>query len=191
MRENLKNKTIYVVLSDSGSIVSKLLRLFTKAKYNHVSLSVREDLSEMYSFGRRWKYWPFYGGYVKETPYTGVFSVFPKAEIAVLPFAVTDSQYEKIKEYLEEMYAVRRYFTYSWKGIFWAAFHKKCKRKYYYFCSEFVQEILEKFQVVAQGELPEIATPNDFFLQYEKTLSYVGLYRAYTVESAELEKNVS
>ena len=46
---------IYVVLSDSGSVVSKLLRLFTKAKYNHVSLSLREDLSEMYSFGRRWK----------------------------------------------------------------------------------------------------------------------------------------
>ena len=178
---------IYVVLSDSGSVVSKLLRLFTKAKYNHVSLSLREDLSEMYSFGRRWKYWPFFGGFMKESPYKGVFSVFPKAEIAAVAFSVSHTQYEDIKEYVEGMYSVRRYFLYSWIGVFLAAFRKKYKRRRHYFCSEFVQEMLEKFQVIPQGELPDVTTPNDFFLQYRERIVYEGNYRAYTPKGQESE----
>ena len=61
------------------------------------------------------------------------------------------------------------------------------KRRRQYFCSEFVQEMLEKFQVIPQGELPDVTTPNDFFLQYRERIVYEGNYRAYTPKGQESE----
>lgn len=176
-----KTKKIYVVVSDSGSRISKILRWFTKAKYNHVSLALQEDLQEMYSFGRRWKYYAFYGGFVKETPYTGVFGVYPNVEIVVLPFEVTESQYQEIYAHIEKMYGKRKRYKYSWLGLFMLLFHKRVKRKYYYYCSEFVQDVLTRFGVVEEGVFPAVTKPHEFLHIFQGRQTYVGKYRDYTI----------
>ena len=185
---SIKDRGIYIVLSDSGSAISKILRLFTKAKYNHVSISVKEDLSEMYSFGRRWKYYAFYGGFVRETPYTGVFGVFPKAEIAVFPLSVTEMQCEGIKTRLNEMYAQRKKYKYSWLGVFMVPFRKKLNRKRHYYCSEFVRKILLEFGVMKEEEFPAVTTPNDFLHILNGKQTYEGKYRDYMVAPPETER---
>ena len=185
---DIKDKKIYVVLSDSGSMVSKMLRWFTKAKYNHVSLSLKEDLSEMYSFGRRWKYYAFYGGFVKETPYTGAFGIYPKAEIAVFPLPVTESQYEEIQTRLNEMYTQRKKYKYSWLGLFMVLFHKRLRRKRHYYCSEFVREMLVQFGVVNEGAFPNVTIPNDFLHIFGEERIYEGQYRDYTPPFLEKER---
>lgn len=183
LTSNLKQKqrNIYVVVSDSGSRISKILRIFTKAKYNHVSLALREDLQEMYSFGRRWKYYAFYGGFIKETPYTGVFGVYPKADIVVFPFDVTETQYKEISARIEDMYRRKKHYKYSWLGLFMLLFHKKVKRKHYYYCSEFVQEILTQFSVVEEGIFPLVTKPHEFLHIFQGKQTYVGRYRDYAV----------
>ena len=50
-------KNVYVVVSQSGTMPSRVLRKITGAPYNHVSVSLRADLKQMYSFGRRYKYY--------------------------------------------------------------------------------------------------------------------------------------
>ena len=187
---NSEKRNIYVVVSDSGSRISKILRLFTKAKYNHVSISLEEDLSEMYSFGRRWKYYAFYGGFVKETPYTGVFGLFPDAKIVVLPFAVTEAQYDAICLHIKDMYAQRKRYGYSWLGIFAGLFGKKLKRKHHYICSGFVEEVLTKFGVVSEEELACVLAPNDFLHKFGERKIYEGRYRDYAIIPKEEKQAV-
>ena len=65
---NTRNKQLYIVISQTGTLLSRILKALTGAEYNHASISLSEDLEEMYSFGRRYPYNPFWGGFVMESP---------------------------------------------------------------------------------------------------------------------------
>ena len=73
-----KNKTIYIVISQTGSIVSKILKVLTGAAYNHASIALDASLKPMYSFARKYTYSPFWGAYIKETPEKGALRRFVK-----------------------------------------------------------------------------------------------------------------
>lgn len=175
----IHNKTLYVMLSNTGAITSKILHRITKAPYNHVSISLEEDLSVSYSFGRRWKYYPWIGGFVRETPDTGVFGRFPETTIVAIPFSVTEAQYEGIRARFAAMYEKRKRYHYDWIGLFLVLFHKRWKRKYHYFCSDFVKDILVEFGVISETELPHITKPNDFLVAYGERKIYEGKLRDF------------
>lgn len=177
------------MLSRTTTIPARILHRITKAPYNHVSVSLEEDLSESYSFGRRWKYYPWKGGFIRETPYTGVFGRFPETEIVAIPFLVTDAQYEGIRNRLAEMYAKRKRYHYDWIGVFLAWFHKKWRRKYHYFCSNFVKDLLVDFKVIREEELPYIVKPYDFFIAYGEQKIYEGKLRDVTSISIERKRD--
>ena len=59
-------KKIYIVLTHSGTALSKIIKGFTKDEFSHVSISLDKELNEMYSFGRLNPYNPFWGGFVHE-----------------------------------------------------------------------------------------------------------------------------
>lgn len=179
MKEN--KKQLYVMLSVADTITAKILRRITKAPYNHVSVSLEEDLSVSYSFARRWKYYPWWGGFIRETPYTGVFGRFPQTKIVAIPFSVTETQWEGIQTRLSEMYAKRKRYHYDWIGLFLTLFQKRWKRKYHYFCSGFVKDLLVEFGVIAEDELPKIVKPYDFFIAYGDRKIYEGTLRDFAV----------
>ena len=62
----MKRKMIFLVVSDTGTILTRLIKAYTKTPYNHASISFDAELSEVYSFGRKTVYNPFIGGFVKE-----------------------------------------------------------------------------------------------------------------------------
>ncbi len=49
-KETLDDPYIYIVLSDTGSVPSKLIALFTDRSYNHSSLSFDKDLNTLVSY---------------------------------------------------------------------------------------------------------------------------------------------
>ena len=61
-----QNKQLYIVISQTGTLLSRILKQITGAEYNHASISLSRDLERMYSFGRRHPYNPFWGGFVIE-----------------------------------------------------------------------------------------------------------------------------
>ena len=71
----MKN-TVYIVISQTGTALSRVLKFITGAKYNHASISLVPDLSKMYSFGRVNPYNPVHGGFVVESPHYGTFKRF-------------------------------------------------------------------------------------------------------------------
>ena len=62
MGENMK-KTIYIMISRSTTIASRFIHWLTKKEYTHSSLSILDDLDEMYSFCRIYPRLPLPAGF--------------------------------------------------------------------------------------------------------------------------------
>ena len=74
-----QNKQLYIVISQTGTLLSRILKQITGAEYNHASISLSRDLERMYSFGRRHPYNPFWGGFRdRVAPYRYLQAFFPK-----------------------------------------------------------------------------------------------------------------
>ena len=84
-----KTRKIYIVLTYTGTILSKIIRVYTKAEFCHVSLSLDKRLNKMYSFGRLNPYNPFIGGFVHEGINIGTFKRFKNTKAEIYEIEVT------------------------------------------------------------------------------------------------------
>ena len=98
---------VFIVISQTGTLLSRLLKLVTKAEYNHASISLVPDLHTMYSFGRKNAYNPFLAGFVTESARFGTFKRFSKTRIRVLDIAVTEEQYQAIQRRISTMLVLK------------------------------------------------------------------------------------
>ena len=155
-------KQVYVIVSKTGTLASRLIKIFTHDKYNHASISLRPNLKTIYSFGRKYVNNPVYGGFVKESPDYGTFTKFPHSKIEVIAFDVTDETYYSLEGYLENMYEHKKDYKYNYIGLFTGMLNKNYKRDNYFYCSEFVAYILDKFNIVEKGFSNRFVKPMDF-----------------------------
>ena len=157
-----KNKSLYIVISQTGTIPSRLLKLVTRKEYNHVSLSLNGNLEKMYSFGRKRPYNPFRGGFVVESANSGTFKRFPDAKIRVLRLEIGDYEFDEISQNINSMLEIKDTYHYKFVGLCLAAFNINHKFKNRYYCSEFVKDILLKSDVEEAEWLDEIVHPMNF-----------------------------
>ena len=94
--EGSSTKKVYIVLSQTGTILSRILKLVTRAPYNHSSIALTEDLEVMYSFGRLNPYNPFRGGFVQESAHFGTFKRFKNTRVMVVEADVTEQAYGEL-----------------------------------------------------------------------------------------------
>ncbi len=174
-----EKEKIYIVVSQTGTLLSKIIRFFTGAEYCHSSLSLDKDLTTLYTFGRKRAYNPFYGGYVKESPNFGTFKRFRKTKVVVLEFPVEKEVYDNMKRLLEEMYKRRKRFGYNYLGLIGALFKKKHRSPNRFYCSEFVNRICTKYGIYEESKMPEIVKPIDFFNAFKNKTVYTGLLSTF------------
>lgn len=169
-------KKIYIVLSFSGSLPSRLIRLWTKDEYCHVSLALDEELNDLYSFGRKGSYNIFNGGFVKEGLDRGVFKRFKKTKTAIYSLEVSRLQYRRVVKEIEKFKQDKDKYRYDMIGVLSVALKKPFRRENYFYCSDFVKYIIEKARI--DLDLPEVVKPMDF-KQEKLDLVYKGLLRDY------------
>ena len=170
---------VYIVLTQTGTILSRILKRLTGAEYNHASFSLDDNLSVMYSFGRKFPHNPFWGGFVKESPYYGTFKRFRRTEAIVLGFYIEREKYEKLHEYLEDMYKNRKNFHYNYSGLFLALFRKHHKAENCFTCSEFVEDVIRRFDLLPAENFPKIVKPIDFLEAFGHLAIYRGRLQQY------------
>lgn len=168
------DKQLYIVITQTGTLLSRILRYITGAEYNHASISLSRDLERMYSFGRRYPYNPFWGGFVIESPHTGTFKRFSDTRAIVLRVTVNEAQHAELGNMLEDMWKRRKKYHYNFVGLCLAYFHIEWKRANHFYCSEFVGEILIKGRVVGVENLPSSIIQPIHFLQLPHTQLYCG-----------------
>ena len=179
MIDEVKNKKIYIILTYSGTMLSRLIKVYTHEKYCHVSVALDESLSEMYSFGRLKPYNPFNAGFVHEQLYSGTFKRFKNTKTEVYSVNVTDSQYNKVKQIINEFNLNCNKYKFNIVGLFAVAFNIKYKKRNSFYCAEFVKYIVENANL--QMELPELVKPMDFKNQDIMNLEYKGRLRNYKI----------
>ena len=89
---NGTHKQIFIVITQTGTMLSRILKRITGAEYNHASLSLSQDLTRMYSFGRMHPYNPFWGGFVIESPHAGTFRRFSDTTAIILAVEITEER---------------------------------------------------------------------------------------------------
>ncbi len=172
-------RKIYIVLTYTGTLLAKLVKIYTRKEYSHVSLSLDEDLSHMYSFGRLNPYNPFIGGFVQESPHYGTFKRFHKTKTKIYSIEVEDDQYESVKSLIEDIWNHKEIYRFNFIGLCAVAFHLKIKREKCFYCAEFVKYVLEQSEL--NLNLPELIKPNDFASINGVKEVYNGILKEYNL----------
>lgn len=172
-------KNLYIVLSQTGTWFSRILKFFTHAKYNHVSISLDANLNKMYSFGRKNPYNPFVGGFVEEGKNCGTFKRFYKTKAMVIELQVEKEKYNAIKYFINYFKTNKNEFRYNYLGILFACFKKNYETGKRFYCSQFVRACLALFNIENAIELPKIIKPIDFLMLNNKNIIYEGFLANY------------
>ena len=179
-------KNIYLVLTYTGTVLSKIITGYTKDEFSHVSISLDKDLNKMYSFGRTHLYNPFSGGFVHEYIDDGLYKRFSNTKAKIFSFAVTDDQFLRIQNKIERMENKKEEYKFNRLGMFAAGFQKKIKKRdKRYYCAEFIKEVLDNAEV--ETSLPRIVKPESFKKLEDTKEVYSGFLRNYSPQKVLVE----
>lgn len=184
----MPEKEIYIVITQTGTILSRILKRITGAEYNHASIALDPELHNMYSFGRRFAFFPLYGGFVTESPEFGTFKRFSETRAIVLSIPASQKSYDSIQERLREMIMNRNDYHYDTIGLLLAYFNISYKRDRYYYCSDFVREMLVRFGVEDPELFLPIVQPRHFLDIPDCRVVYRGKLSEYS--ESVVEENV-
>ncbi len=186
-------RSIYIVLTMTGSALSKIVKVYTKKEYGHVSIALDKELERMYSFGRLNPYNPYIGGFVHEYIHKGTFYRFRNTTCEVLRVRVTDEQYEKLEKVILKMESEKEKYKFNIAGLFAVSINKRIAKENYLYCAEFLKYVLKEAGIV--DNLPEVIKPEHFLTLPHKSI-YKGLLREYRYrvkfsekELKQMEKN--
>ncbi len=179
-----QNYEVYIVVTQSGSILSKVLKLVTRAPYNHVSLSLETDLNTMYSFGRLNPKNPVLGGLVMESPHSGTFARFHKTKAMVLRKSVSEKQFKALERHLEALYKRREQYKYDIIGLVLAGLKVKYTRKNRFYCSEWVKQMMLRHGMAKKSEFKKITKPIHFLSLENTELIYTGALKDFAVATS-------
>ena len=157
----MENYRIYVVLTKTNTILSRLIGIIKNDEYTHSSISLNKNLETMYSFGRRNKYNPFIGRFVKENLDEGVFGLQKNLKGLVLELKVTPEQYGRIDELLSEFIINRNNYRYNYFGLINSVLNIEAYSNDRFLCSEFVYYILNECGVANLNKPRNLVRPVD------------------------------
>lgn len=155
---------LYVVFSMTNTNVGKVIRFFTRNKFNHVSLSLHEDLRVMYSFARLHKNSPLVGGFVLEHP--NLFMLDRKdVYVKICRIPVTKEKHNEINKTIIDFSNRKEEMIYNSFSAVSSLFHKKIPIKNAYTCLEFVSTVLN---------MEEVSSIKDLEMKLNKYKIYSG-----------------
>ncbi|WP_462409039.1 hypothetical protein [Neobacillus sp. Marseille-QA0830] len=153
------HKKVYVLLTDTGTVFTKIIKLYTKEPYNHASLVLDQQFDLVYSFGRKNPNNPLFAGFVKEN-LRG--SPFRNADCAIYCLSLTEMQFHKMMSRIREFEEQKNKYRYNLLGLIAVMLNVELNRKNAYFCSHFVASILDETGVIVKQHKPlSLVTPHD------------------------------
>lgn len=167
-------KNLYVLLTRSDTIVSRLIHWVTDDDYTHCSLGFDRNCTEMFSFARIHRHFIFPGGFVRENINTGVIGGYPDALCALFELTVSHEAHEKVKRSIELFLSAKKTPPYDVLGVFRCYKGRESADNGKYFCSRFVAEILGQAGAITLKKPASLYRPADFSTHTELDCLYVG-----------------
>lgn len=178
----MSEQKIYLLLTDTGSLLTRIIKLFTRKKYNHVSLAFDAELADTFSFGRKKANNPFIGGFIHEDVTSDFYS---RAKCAVYELNVSEEQAAVMRAYVSSFEQDKEKYHYNLLGLLPALFNKVWDRENYYFCSHFISTVLVEGDVLQAKKPVALMRPTDVL----EALPFVPLYEGFLYHFNELSMN--
>ena len=129
-------KKIYIVLTHTGTVLSKIIKKYTKDEFSHVSIALNKELNRMYSFGRLNPYNPFYAGFVHEYIDDGTFKRFYKTRAKIYSLEINDDQYKEISKNIIKFELNKNKYKFNIIGLFAVGLQKRVQKENRFYCAE-------------------------------------------------------
>lgn len=172
--------SVYIVLTDTGTLFTQLIQQYTRAPYNHASIAFDRELTELYSFGRKNPRNPLSGGFVREDLNSGTFSRFPETVCVIYELQVTEREVQKMRRVLEFFIRRKEKYMYNLLGLIGVALKEPVEFSNSYFCSQFVAVVLHYSGVRLWDKPPALVTPEDFRRHERLKIVYAGKLKDYS-----------
>ena len=180
-------KNIYILLSRPHSFVSTLIAGFSHAEYSHISVAYDRGLRSLCSFARKYDL-PLPGGLVAENENGLLRKPLRNANCVILSASVPDDRFEAFRARIDAMLLHRDAYHYSLRGLFFCCLGIETHRENYYFCSEFVAEMLRFAGVRGLPKPPSLMKPLDFLEIPGLDRVYSGVLCAYLSQVSERKR---
>jgi len=183
----VKDRNVYILLTDTGTVLTRIIKFFTKEPLNHASIAFDPELFEVYSFGRKKPLNPLVAGFVKENIRSGIFT---DATSAIYCRSITEKQYQQMISRIKKMEENKNDYKYNFLGLVAVLFNKEIDRKNAYFCSHFVATILDESGIQITNKKPlSLVAPHDLQKLSCFQLIYQGKFSSY-LDNIETKKQV-
>ncbi len=182
-------KEIYIVLTHTGTILSRIIKFYTKNEFTHSSISLDVNLEKMYSFGRLNPYNPFKGGFVHEGISWGTFKRFSNTYTQIYSLTITDLEFNTINSLIIHFENNKSAYSFNTKGLFLAGFDKYITSNNTFYCAEFVKYLLDSANL--NVNLPATVKPEDFKAIYNLKPIYSGKLMDYFHASNNAYSSIS
>lgn len=139
---------LYLVLTRSNTIVSKMIHFAIKDEFTHAALSLDKDLTNMYSFGRKWTHYPFIGRFRSERINEGVYKLHKVLPGLVMEIEVSQEQYEMASKVIQHFISNSKLYKYNYRGLINGILNREVCYENRFLCSEFVYYVLHKSGIV-------------------------------------------
>jgi len=156
------NSSIFVLLTDTGTLFTSVIKQFTADPYNHASLAFDPELNDLFSFGRKSASNPWTAGFVEENLYEGTFRHFPDTRCILLRLNVSQRQRAAAIQFIRRIRSERDAYRYNLIGLLGVLLNYDFQRKHAYFCSQFVADSLRQAGLHLWNKPASLVTPGDF-----------------------------
>ena len=184
--EEQKNRSIYVVVTRTGTSVARAIRVFSRMPYSHVSLSADASLHQLYSFCRNYRPIPLPATFNTELIGEGTLGRFSTIPCEVYEVRLTEAQSERFQDMIEHFCDHRKQYSYSILGLLWVKLQIKRELQKKFVCSQFVAYVLEECGVTLEKP-PCLYSPDDLRYLPDAKLVYRGELNRYYHDMNENE----
>lgn len=155
-------KKIYILLTKSSTILSKMVGIVTADKYTHVSISFEKSLQPMYSSSRKNGKTLFPAGPCTENFQRGYLKNHLHIPCALYELTVSDEVYYSAKAEVEQIIDNADDYSFNIIGLLLCRMNIPYRRKKHFFCSQFVGEVLNKSQALQLPKDTSLMRPSDY-----------------------------
>lgn len=170
---------VYLLLTDTGTVFSTAIKKYTRKPYNHASLALDQQLTEVYSFARKKVYNPFIGGFVQEDVTKHLLN---EASCEIYCLTITPLQYEHLQLILEQFERDKEQYKYNLLGVLAIPLRRDIYRENAYFCSQFVAYVIGEAGISLIDKTTHLITPDDFRQCEQVELVYEGKVQDYLIQ---------
>jgi hypothetical protein len=167
---------LYIVLTRTNTMVSRLVQFFKNDEYTHAAISLDKELGSMYSFSRKRTYNPFIGRFKREDVNEGLYKFCDSLPGLIIELQVSEEQHKKAKELLEHFISNSSLYKYNYKGLLYSLLNKPSSSHNRFLCSEFVYYILKESGIMDFNISGNLVRPQSL-LNIEGRIIYEGNLR--------------